>query len=123
MPPIFQIQCRACGFQSSDEVVVTMYVLDDRGTRVICPHPTEDDTVMEVTGLEFEEAEAAGLIRYMRPYLCLTCEAVSTLDRNHDAIQCQACGSGSLVFFGEVEGRACPRCGAASLEREMVAIS
>ena len=100
-----------------------MYVLDEGGTRVPCPHPSEDDAVLEVTGLSIEMAERRGRIVYVRPYLCVTCGEVGELDRTRDPERCVACGSASVVAFAAVQEAGCPRCSAPSLTTEAAGVS
>lgn len=51
MPPINEYKCNKCGFSLPMGWGGYIYVQDDNGKRIVCPHPGEGQTVAEVLGL------------------------------------------------------------------------
>ena len=50
MPPINDFKCDKCGFQLPSGWGGYMYVTDQTGKRIVCPHPCEFATVSQVLG-------------------------------------------------------------------------
>ncbi len=55
MPPINIYKCSDCGKVLHEGWGGYQYVINDKGERICCPHPCEDDKIDEVLGITSEE--------------------------------------------------------------------
>lgn len=102
--------CRKCGFELSSGRGGYLYVLDDYGNRVMCPHPGEELTLKEVLGenppLEVFEARRG----FNAHSVCLNCLEKFDMDPDWDERICSRCGSTDIKTARELVGKPCPRC-------------
>lgn len=110
MPPINAYRCDKCGFSLPSGWGRYMYVTDETGKRVICPHPNEFDTMRRVLGAEAPWE----LIEQRRGFnsfcLCLDCLSVLEIDLKRDARACSKCKSNHVASLRELIGKLCPKC-------------
>ena len=113
---IYEVKCNACGFKLDTGTGGDMYVADDAGDRIICPHPSEFDTVEKVLGPN----PAAELVQqrtgFLQAWFCQACRKVSRLDLQRDPRRCTHCGSEKGTPVNELIGKICPQCQAGSIE-------
>jgi hypothetical protein len=89
-----------------------MYVTDQTGKRIKCPHPHEFWTVAEV--LRAEATRTEELIEQRTGFnsycLCLDCLANLEIDLERDARVCPSCKSTHIASLREMVGGTCPKC-------------
>ena len=105
-----------------------MYVEDDSGRRIPCPHPCEWETVIKVLGKNASKDLVKERIGYNSDCVCLDCLRFSQLDlgddektclswryyygavRQKDQRRCPHCGSPNVKTVVELVDQPCPRC-------------
>ena len=141
MPTVKGYACTRCGFTLTKPEGGQMYVMDNFGTRSICPHPGEDAHVARVLGVDEEalryafaqktcgkgnpaaqhpmELFAYALSRtgFLSDCLCLNCLAPFKLDVHRDAKQCPACSSRHIKTAKELLKHRCPKCKQGTLQK------
>lgn len=103
-----------------------MYVVDDQGNRIVCPHPVEMETVLGVLGEDAPSElikERTGFNSY---WLCLDClkkfEAdlgggvLGNFRKGKDKRECPECKSSNVRTTLELVGEICPRCEKGKIE-------
>lgn len=108
-----------------------MYVEDDEGNRIVCPHPVEYHTVTEVLGENPSEElvrERTGFNSYC---ICLDCLHKFMADlgdersvwrhyygteREKDKRECPQCSSSKVRTVFELIGEKCPKCKTGTIE-------
>lgn len=134
MPPIYRIVCDACGEQYGRGWGFIMYVADDCGDRIICPHPGEKFTIAHVLELSERERDWMwfGFPWWMKAFrarrvkeienlvkervgtlsscVCCNCCETFELDLVRDERKCPACDSNDVLSVSELKGKRCPAC-------------
>ena len=120
-----------------------MYVLDGRGTRVICPHPGEEAEVARVLGVKekalrcpcepnttkkakhHQEVFHLALTRtgFLSDCICHDCLAQFGLDLQRDEKRCPTCSSSEVTTLHDLLGEPCPRCKEGTIGRDAQAAS
>jgi DNA-directed RNA polymerase subunit RPC12/RpoP len=110
MPPINRYECDRCDFRLPGGWGGYMYVTDEAGARIVCPHPAEHVTVTKVLG----EGAPGKLIRERTGFsshcVCLDCLHQFDLDLERDERGCPQCGSAVVKSLREMIGKPCPKC-------------
>ncbi|NLB70306.1 MAG: hypothetical protein GX804_11625 [Lentisphaerae bacterium] len=110
MPAINDYKCDNCGFCLPSGWGGYMYVIDDDGKRIVCPHPREFATVAEVLG-DDAPPELVELRTGFNSYcLCLECLKKVELDLDRDLRECPKCTSNNITSLSELVGHSCPKC-------------
>lgn len=97
-----------------------MYVVNDQGKRMACPHPSEFETIKEVTGYSLFDPnipKGAIIIGFNSDCLCPACLNKFDLDVTKDERKCPKCGSGEVHTSEEMVGKECPRCHKGIIEK------
>lgn len=137
MPPINQYQCSKCRLTLPEGWGMYFYVEDDKGSRIVCPHPAEREVVVEVlgNGASLEAIrERTGFNSYC---ICLDClyqfEAdlgesgwspfehyigsyKPRLKQEKDKRECPKCKSKNVKTELELVGEVCPKCNQGVIE-------
>jgi len=115
-----------------------MYVLDDTGQRVICPHPGEYFVAGLVLGFSRDEAAAAHLhvdlvkkwwwsprkrrefeervkllishTGFLTDMVCCDCQSEFSIDLTRDVRECPTCHSTNVFSVTKMPGKQCPAC-------------
>ena len=126
MPPINEYRCNKCGFTLPSGWGGYMYVENDKGERIVCPHPGEIFKVLEILGENVTEElikERTGFNSYC---VCLDCLYQFEADlgdekvnpwrlyygamREKDKRECPRCKSENVKTVFELIGQVCPKC-------------
>jgi len=126
MPGIYEFKCDKCDFEMPEGWGRYMYVLDKEGKKIICPHPSEYETALEVLNIEgfgawnclFEFPimreenmklfkERTGVSFYC---VCLKCLNQFDIDIERDKKICPKCKSNKIKTEEEMIGQKCPKC-------------
>lgn len=127
MPPINKYNCNKCGYSLHGGWGGYMYVTDDSGKRIVCPHPAEKSTVYSILGENASREvieERTGFNSYC---VCLNCLNQFELDigdyeiakswryyygaiRRRDERKCPHCKSSEVRTVFELIGEPCPKC-------------
>jgi len=133
MARLYSIKCNKCDFETSASSGGVMYVLDESGKKVICPHPLEYYTIAEVLKISKDEAFAwlqkedekiseetkkkiEDNIGMNFQYVCLDCYSENFLDKKRDELRCARCGSTNLKYVAELVNQRCPKCKEGTIE-------
>ena len=124
-------RCTRCALNFPDGQGGKMYVLDDTGTRVICPHPGEEAEVARVLGVKeralrcpyepsttktakhhHQDVFHLALMRtgFLSDCVCHDCLAQFGLDLQQDEKRCPMCCSSEVTAFQDLIGQPCPSC-------------
>lgn len=127
MPPINHYRCNQCGFSLPSGWGGYMYVEDDSGKRIVCPHPGERRTVAEVLGENATRELIKARTGFHSDCVCLDCLEQFELDigddeqsksswrypwatRRKDKRRCPHCNSQNVKTVFELLGSPCPKC-------------
>lgn len=121
MPPIRRYSCKHCGFELPSGWGGYTYAVDDKGIRVVCPHPGEVSTISAVTGLDYAKASDAGRVGFAQFCVCLECLKQFDLDLKRDAVVCHACASTRVRSLRQLIGQPCPKCKTGQIEEGLLA--
>lgn len=110
MPAIDIVRCSSCEVAFDAGWGGYTYATAPDGKRVVCPHPSEFHRAEEVTGLNWSEAHARGLIGFSSYCLCFECHTFFELDLDRDIKQCPRCASLQVRSARGAVGAACPVC-------------
>jgi hypothetical protein len=120
---ITTIECSNCGASFPSGQGGYLYALSDEGERILCPHPGEGVTIKRVTGMDWEEAGAAGRVGFIRYCMCFSCGYQFELDLDRDIKQCPKCEALEVRSAKGALACECPHChGGVFRERETGAI-
>ena len=122
MPLIDQLKCSACSYATKHTAGSYLYTVVD-GTEVILSHPCEMSTLKSVTGLEWRQAQEAGLIRLKTYCICFDCAAQFDLDIDREEKKCTTCGSHNVRSFNGSINEPCPSCRSGVLRLVAIGIS
>jgi len=142
MPLINEYKCRKCGFKLPRGWGYYLYVEDDNGERIVCPHPEEGFTIAGVLGVsELAPEVVEKRTGFNSPCVCLDClhqfradlgeigwrpcqSSESIMDwkrpshrEEKDKRECPKCGSKNVKTELELVGQPCPRCKEGVIER------
>lgn len=108
---IYNLKCDSCDFHVDTGTGQVMYVTDDGGKRIVCPHPLEFRTVRKVLG---EHAGDERLLEertgFLQMWVCLDCLSRHRLDLERDEHKCDQCGSMRGSSAIEMIDKICPKC-------------
>lgn len=126
MPPINKYLCDQCGLALPSGWGGYLYVINDAGERIVCPHPGEGFTIAKVLGSDASPETVRARIGFNSYCLCCDCLHQFEADivdesRNvwrdyygtvvgRDPRRCPACGSSLVRTVWELVGRPCPKC-------------
>lgn len=126
MPPVNVYRCPKCGFAFPAGWGGYMYVEDETGERIPCPHPTEWAVVAKILGPHAPEELIAKRVGFNSDCICLDCQrqfpadvgdetanpwrSFYESDRPKDRRECPACKSKNVKTVFESIGQTCPRC-------------
>ena len=120
MPEIYAYECDACGFSLPCGWGGCMYVVNNQGERIACPHPGEFRMVKMITGYSpFDPSVPKGAIitGFNSHCVCPACLSKFDLDVDQDERRCPECGSGEIYTEEEMIGKECPRCHKGIIEK------
>jgi hypothetical protein len=124
-------RCTRCALNFPDGQGGKMYVLDETGKRVICPHPGEEAEVARVLGVkekalrcpyepnanheakhQHQDVFHLALTRtgFLSDCICRDCLAQFGLDLLRDEKRCPICSSSEVTALQDLFGQPCPRC-------------
>lgn len=115
MPLLDRLRCPKCGFETEATSGTIPYTLKN-GREVPLVHPGEMATLREATGLDWREAEEAGLLRSKTYCICLACAARFHLDIDRNPKRCVECNAEDVRSFRGAIQADCPACRAARLQ-------
>jgi len=110
MPPINKYKCNKCDLSFPVGWGGYMYVEDNNGKRIICPHPEEYSKIYEVLGYNASEELIAERVGFNSHCLCLDCLHQFEADIEKDERKCPRCISTSVKTLLELVGTSCPKC-------------
>jgi hypothetical protein len=110
MPAIYRFGCNKCKFTLPSGWGGIMYVTDDAGKRIICPHPGEMYTVYSVIGQDASHEQYMERTGFNSDCFCMDCLSQFRLDLDRDERTCNKCGSINVVSTKESVGKPCPQC-------------
>jgi len=110
MPSINITKCRKCGVAFPSGWGGYTYALAEDGRRIDCPHPGEFRRAEEITGMEWEEARAAGRIGFGSYCMCFTCGHQFELDLDRDIKRCPKCAALDVRSARGALACECPHC-------------
>ncbi|MDP3093818.1 MAG: hypothetical protein Q8N16_03575 [bacterium] len=134
MPQIFEFKCNQCDFVFPRGWGGVMYVKNEKGEKVICPHPAEAFTIAKVLGLESGEVfawllrESAKITPEKKELIdtrtgfdsncvCLDCLDQFRLDIVKEGKKCPQCGRANIKTVQESAGQICPKCKKGTVEK------
>ncbi len=115
MPAINDFRCDRCEFSLPSGWGGDMYVTDEAGKRVVCPHPCEYAVVSEVLGADAPPELVEQRTGFNSDGVCLDCLAQFSIDLDRDARACQKCKSARIATVQELVGKPCPKCKAGTI--------
>jgi len=110
VPHIRDYRCDTCEFSLPSGWGGFMYVVDDDGERVTCPHPGEQFTVERVLGEDADEATREERTGFNAYCVCRDCLARFELDVERDPVRCPDCGSDVVETANGIVDEPCPNC-------------
>lgn len=137
---LLEYKCYDCGFLAGRNSY--MYVIDENGDRVVCPHPSEVETIREVLKVKVVDEAAWKKVGFNADCICLDCKRKFQLDLGEykesedeydkiiyigkgarDERKCKYCGSKNVKAAAELVGESCPKCGRGRIEIKHLGIS
>jgi len=110
MPEINHYRCNQCELSLPSGWGGCMYVEDDDGRRIICPHPGERSTVAEALGKDAPRELVEARTGFNSHCVCLDCLGQFKLDIKKDDRRCPHCNSRKVKTVRELVGEPCPKC-------------
>lgn len=108
---IYEVKCDNCDFHVNTGTGRLVYVTDDRGERIICPHPNEFSIIEEVLGARARsERTHKDRVGFLQVWVCLDCLSKSRLDLDKEEHRCGQCGSLRGKSDKELIDNTCPKC-------------
>jgi len=92
-----------------------MYVTNEKGERIICPHPIEFRTVREVLGEGASDTLVKQRTGHLQKWLCLECLRTCSLDLDRDSHKCSHCDSAKGKSVKDMVDQPCPKCSAGTI--------
>jgi hypothetical protein len=125
MPPINDFKCNTCKFKMPRGSGGYIYVKNERGDKVLCPHPDESITIAKVLGIN--EGEILGFpwfslsdqapkdlieqsVGFNSHCVCLDCLFQFDLDVEKENRECPKYKSSEIRTEVEIVGENCPKC-------------
>jgi hypothetical protein len=122
MPLVDQLKCSACSYATKNSSGSYLYTVAN-GAEVILGHPREMDILRRATGLEWQQAREAGLIRSKTCCICYHCAAQFDLDIDREEKKCISCGSHDVRSFKGSINEPCPSCRSGVLRLIAIGVS
>ena len=131
MPEMNQYICKNCGFELPGGWGGHMYVEDDDGKRIVCPHPAEEFIIRKVLGDDAPEELIKKRVGFNSDCICLDCLHQFQADialrpyfvfvhrdqkQPKDRRVCPKCNSSLIQTTLESIGKICPRCKEGQIE-------
>ena len=131
MPRIDEYKCNKCGFALPEGWGYSFYVEDDKGDRIICPHPEERQYVEDVLGRNAPQELIRERTGFNSFCVCLDCLHQFQADLGisgwspyedfkvpigarvrpeKDKRECPKCKSIRVKIELEMVGKVCPKC-------------
>jgi len=110
MPLINDYRCNTCGFVLPSGWGGHTYVTDDCGNIIVCPHPSEMSTILEVLGDDASDDLIRQRTGFNSDCLCMDCLWQFYLDLQRDSHICPRCKSGNIRSLKELINQRCPKC-------------
>jgi len=128
MPPINHYRCDKCGFSFPSGWGGYLYVIDNSGKRIVCPHPIELQTAYQVLGHDVAPEVFKERTGFNSDCVCLDCLKQFELDlgypekpmnsmryfyehtKERDKRECPYCKSSRVKAVLELIGEPCPKC-------------
>ncbi|MHA1744801.1 MAG: hypothetical protein ACTSWW_02310 [Promethearchaeota archaeon] len=96
----------------------TCYVTDEKGKRIICPHPGEIFTITRVLKYRLEDlptdpdfqALLKERVGNLADCVCLDCINSFAIDLKRDPKNCSKCKSTNIIPVKDLNGKECPKC-------------
>jgi hypothetical protein len=117
VPLIEAFTCNECDFKLPTGWGGYVYATDAEGKRIVCPHPGEGYAIQRITGLTYEDADAAGRVGFNSDCICLACLEQFKLDLKRDPRDCPACKSHEVKSTKELIDQPCPACRKGTVRR------
>lgn len=119
---IAKLQCDQCDYEIYASQAGYPYVIWDGGEYSL-PHPIEETSLKEYTGLMWREAMERGILQRKAECLCFACAAQFRLDVDREIKRCPKCASYEVrTFRGAINAR-CPSCNQGMLKHEFIGIA
>lgn len=112
MPQIDDYKCNKCDFLLSRGWGFYVYVTDDKGVRIPCFHPGEDQDIKRVLGKDYSGKAVKERVGKNSLCICLDClekDFGLDLEKGDNRI-CPNCGRMNVKTVDEMEGVQCPKC-------------
>ena len=133
MPPINEYKCDKCRFALPEGWGGYIYVIDDLGERIVCPHPAEDATIRQVLGDDESDEVIKERTGFNSHCVCLKCLRQFDLDLGdderanpwpqmcgaqfrRDERKCPHCESSRVRTAFEMIDQRCPKCKRGKIE-------
>ncbi len=110
MPAINRFECDKCDFKLPSGWGGHMYVSDQAGNRIVCPHPAEYAKAYQVLGGDASWELIEQRTGFNSVCLCRDCLQIFHLDLKRDARTCLNCRSSRVASLEELVGGICPKC-------------
>jgi len=151
VPTISEYKCNKCSFTLPKGWGGYLYVIDDKGNRIVCIHPSERTIIQKVLGKEASEAIIRERTGYNSDCVCLDCLRQFELDigdaegkgdrgtyswryyyyeyrpygtmRRRDKRICPKCSSSNVKTIPEIVGEICPKCKEGVIEETLIGMA
>jgi hypothetical protein len=120
MPLSYDYKCNKCDFEMPGGWGWYVYVVNDKGERIVCGHPGECSTAYKVLGKNASKELIDERRGYNSYYVCLDCLHQFDADvifideqgvkHGRDKEECPKCKSGKIKEELEMVGEICPKC-------------
>lgn len=123
--------CEQCGFSVEGWDEGNPYIINSKGKRVYCYHPsleTEmEQVVVELLGPIYTDKARDEVLETRTgnasDHICLKCAEIFKLDPDHDKNECPKCHHPEVLDVYIMGGKCCPKCQGKMSEGEDGAIS
>ena len=117
MPKIYNYKCDRCSFGLPRGWGGCLYVENDKGERITCGHPGEEDIIKRVLGKKYSEELRKERVGFNNNCICSDCLYKFRADLNDswwekdkDKRECPKCKSEKVNTVSELVNKTCPKC-------------